>query len=475
MKHLFLFSLTAFLLISCSSESIFENDSETASISYSKPTEYRGVFTTLDGSDQARVYIEIPNSSKPPIAKLEFSNGKSLLVTGTKNTTSISEINIHFESQEISFDFTNHNNSIQAIITNVNYEGKSSDIIAFYHTDRAPVTPIDGTYQCTQCGGSPYLNQGELQTFNFVFLNPDGIGQIATQVTLGTTVFNGIGYQDNCMVNGVLTTCAIESGDGSTTTTGFLANGNPVTWEGTHLYNNQASGPNDCSTLSGTWQWQSLSYGLITGVLSSNSGCYLEIYSENFTGFTGSGFTPTPAAGQLDSDIIIVNGLSDGTLAFGGTRTTGDFARGTSTGGVSTGGVYAFSTGSGNIALGAQPAGSDFTPGVFDFRILNTTGNTLQNFKISYDIYTNNDQGRSSYLNFFYSTDGVNFTQIITLDYTSPIAADSNGFVITNRNNTFSVSIPNGAPIYLRFESDDVAGSGNRDEIAIDNILLEGI
>ena len=52
------------------------------------------------------------------------------------------------------------------------------------------------------------------------------------------------------------------------------------------------------------------------------------IYNETFDGFSGLGFSPSPATGQLDSDIFCVTGLSDGNLAFGDTATTGDFARG---------------------------------------------------------------------------------------------------------------------------------------------------
>ena len=40
--------------------------------------------------------------------------------------------------------------------------------------------------------------------------------------------------------------------------------------------------------------------------------------------------------------------------------------RGSSTGGVSTGGTYAFDIGGGNVALGVQPGGSDFSPGYYE-------------------------------------------------------------------------------------------------------------
>ncbi|NBD36582.1 MAG: hypothetical protein GVY30_11375, partial [Chloroflexi bacterium] len=99
---------------------------------------------------------------------------------------------------------------------------------------------------------------------------------------------------------------------------------------------------------------------------------------EDFNTFDGSGFAPSPAAGQLDSDAWSVTGLSDGDVGFGDTCSGDvDCARGPSTGGVSTGGVYAFDVGSGDYILGIQPGGSDFTPGEFILKVQNTTGSTL--------------------------------------------------------------------------------------------------
>ncbi|MBN1217568.1 MAG: hypothetical protein JXM69_01465, partial [Anaerolineae bacterium] len=125
-------------------------------------------------------------------------------------------------------------------------------------------------------------------------------------------------------------------------------------------------------------------------------------FTEEFTGFTGSGFDPNPGVGQLDSDIWSVTGLSDGDLLFGDSQTTGDFARGPSAGGVTTGGVYAFDVG-GNTILGVQPGGTDFTPGEIILRLQNNTGSTITQLDVSYDIWYRNDQPRANSLNFSYS------------------------------------------------------------------------
>ncbi|MCU0344320.1 MAG: hypothetical protein MUF28_10950, partial [Ignavibacterium sp.] len=116
--------------------------------------------------------------------------------------------------------------------------------------------------------------------------------------------------------------------------------------------------------------------------------------------FAGTGFAPNPSSGQLDSDAWAVTGLSDGSLTFGGTVTTGDFARGSSTGGVTTGGIYAFEVASSNRAFGIQPGSGDWTAGDITLRLLNNSGGSITSMAIAYDIYVRNDQDRANSFNF---------------------------------------------------------------------------
>src|SRR5690606_5924466 len=84
-----------------------------------------------------------------------------------------------------------------------------------------------------------------------------------------------------------------------------------------------------------------------------------------FDSFAAIGLQPIPQAGELNSSHWRIKGLSDGNSIFGGSYSSGDFARGVSTGSVSNGGIYAFDNGSTGRMLGVQPIGSDFTPGSF--------------------------------------------------------------------------------------------------------------
>ena len=193
----------------------------------------------------------------------------------------------------------------------------------------------------------------------------------------------------------------------------------------------------------------------------------------DFTGFGGQGFAPSPTAGQLDSNIWRVTGLSDGDGTFGGTYTTGDFARGTAAGAVSTGGVYSFDVdGNGNTTLGVQPGGSDFTPGDFTLKIENTTGNAVADVYVSYKIWTYNDQDRANSLNFSWSLDDTTYTAVASLDYTTPGTKDATPtWTSVSRSTTLTgVNLPAGGFLYLKWTGDDVSGSGARDQYAIDDV-----
>lgn len=199
--------------------------------------------------------------------------------------------------------------------------------------------------------------------------------------------------------------------------------------------------------------------------------------SIDFAGYDGSGFSPTPAAGQLDSGMLSLAGFSEGDLPFEATAEAGDFARGTTTGGVSAGGVYAFDLGDGDMALGVQPTGSDYSPGSLILRLENATGAPLEGVHVSYDVVVFNDQGRSSSWSLSYSTAELGpYEAVPAADYASPETADAEpAYTLVRRSVELSPpAILPGEHLYLRWSSDDVGGAGSRDEIGIDNITIVG-
>jgi hypothetical protein len=190
--------------------------------------------------------------------------------------------------------------------------------------------------------------------------------------------------------------------------------------------------------------------------------------------FNGSGFTTAPASGQLNSDAWAVTGMSDGNLTFGGTATSGDLARETSTGGVSTGGVYAFEVVASNNALGFQPGASDWTPGTVTLRFQNKTGGVISSLHVAYTVYVRNDQARANNFNFSHSSDDSTYTNVSDLDLTSVEAAD--GFPSWKSYKLIAkitgLSITDNGLYYLKWSSNDVSGSGSRDEFALDDITI---
>ena len=194
--------------------------------------------------------------------------------------------------------------------------------------------------------------------------------------------------------------------------------------------------------------------------------------TENFTAFAGAGFRPNPSAGQLDSDNWAITGFSDGSLAFGGTQTAGDYSRGTTAGGGETsGGIFGNTSGD---MIWIQPVGSDFTPGTMTARYQNNTGTIITSIDVSYTIHCLNNEARANSFNFSWSTDDVTYTPEASLDYTSTAGANGSTTNVTRTITITGLSLANGAMFYIRWMGSDVSGSGSRDEFGLDDISVTG-
>ena len=200
---------------------------------------------------------------------------------------------------------------------------------------------------------------------------------------------------------------------------------------------------------------------------------------EDFNDFRGNGFSSSPSAGQLDSETYRVTGLSDGDGTFGGTHTTGDFARGESTGGETTGGVYAFEISTDDYAAGVQPTGSDMTPGDVTIRVTNNTGEDLNFIDVRADALFLNDADRSTRWTFEASLLDIDaaYQELFFIDSTE--AADTSpAWSRTSIGDVFSlgpIQIADGQQFFIRITGDDLAGSGSRDEFAMDNLSITGL
>lgn len=195
--------------------------------------------------------------------------------------------------------------------------------------------------------------------------------------------------------------------------------------------------------------------------------------------FTGSGFTPSPVGGQLNSEAwrVVLSGTDS--INFGATEDvpSTNYTRGIHNGGVSTGGVYAFTINSSpiNRAIGIQPTEDQFTPGRIVLRMINNTGCFISTVQINYNILVFNDRNRANSFNFSYSLDDQTYIPVSSLDFTSTELADGSPKWDTT---SMSVTLDGifweaDAYLYIAWDGDDVSGSGERDEFALDDITIE--
>lgn len=194
--------------------------------------------------------------------------------------------------------------------------------------------------------------------------------------------------------------------------------------------------------------------------------------------FAAGGIVASPSAGQLDSDAWRVTGLSAGDTTFGGDFTGASFTRGTSTGGVTAQGMWAFDTAGtgGNWTLGIQPGGNDFTPGSITLRVQNNTGGTVSQWDLAYDLFIFNDQNRSNSWNWAWSTDDISYTTIDTFSSAQGGDGSPSWNMATDPEALgVNASVTDGGFLYLQWFGDYVAGSGGRDEFAIDNISVTAV
>ena len=198
----------------------------------------------------------------------------------------------------------------------------------------------------------------------------------------------------------------------------------------------------------------------------------------SFAGFTAPAVwaSATPGAGQLDSNRWAMNadGPLTSTPAVFGVDQAGGL--GTSTGSESATGVYAFDVGGGVTALGVQPTGTFWTPGMFTLRLKNATGGTVTSLQVEWTGWHYNDQGRSNDLRLLHSADNTLYTptppefDMVSPDVASPAPvtwqATSRSLALTGLN------LADGAEYYLRWGGDDVGGSGSRDELALNGVRV---
>lgn len=192
----------------------------------------------------------------------------------------------------------------------------------------------------------------------------------------------------------------------------------------------------------------------------------------------GGGVFNSNVGSMLNSGAWAFEGFSDGQVNFGGSGTSGDYYHNPTTGLPTAGGLYPFGIGGvyNNRVLGIRPSSDDFTPGSITLRLINTTGSTIDQVGISYDICIRNDKDISTAFNLSYSEDNNTYTAAASQDYATPAASGSTTWITVHRDTVINVAWLNNDFFYFRWTSDSVAGAGTGlnlgDVIALDNISI---
>lgn len=461
-KILFAFSAIALLITGCSKDSSEDYNENfdlkaDAGLDQSNLGIYKGIFTTHNAEYRAKVTISVPSNSRTseikfPKAIMELSNGEVFILKAEENASLGNQTHLFFTSVDASFEFSVNADGSNPLVENVYFKELESDIVVLKETSLAPVTPLTGTFECGSCNGHPVLGTGTAQTFNFLFTPADEAGTIVTQMTLGSTIYSGIGLQETCVPDGTITNCNIESGDGITTD-GFVINGNPVSWDGLHVFNNEVSGTNDCSTGYGTWRWMSNGYGLIEGTFKNDgsSTCAITLAAQDFDG-------STPAWNGAP-DVAFFNNGSDGYFGIVGVTESNPTGLPLVPGATSNitkpeiTGSYIFVSDLDDEENGAPSV-------IITSENITTTGFT--NVEITFDYQIENWDG----------ADGFTYTPVIDgVDGASGSIGYTTGDF--DDQGTITISIPDGTnTLGLKIE---IEQNGNGDYGAFDNFKITGI
>lgn len=324
MKKLSLLAFIMMLCIACSvEEETIQNEGTNLEVELEN---YKGIFTTLDGQNRGTLEVTIAEDNRSATGSLTLATGEIIPIYTEQILDLGNTKEVSFTSSDLSFTMSTGEEGETMQIDGVTFRNSESSIIAGRNTNRAPLTTVTGTFVCSMC--QPPLDNMSTQTFNLMFTNAGGNdNSITTQTTLAGTMYPGVATQSGCIVNGSQTTCDLNSGTmAGVMGTAFDPGGGPVTWSGTHTFDNGPSSGSDCSTVSGTWQWDASTIGLVGGAFTSDpmNDCPPPLTQLIFEDFEPTGGMDLPSSGYIVRDES--NGVDRGeNLNDVGSGTGGDY------------------------------------------------------------------------------------------------------------------------------------------------------
>lgn len=205
----------------------------------------------------------------------------------------------------------------------------------------------------------------------------------------------------------------------------------------------------------------------------------------DFDGFKADSAAAPGAIGGINTNWFAIKGFT-GTNAvnnvdFGTINNSPKLKLGTSSGGATTGasptasGIYSFRTDindTSDRAFGFQSTANDLTPGSIYFKIKNTSGQTINSLIFSFTLEVKNNENRANNVQLYHGLDSL--AANLGGTYVSPAAADASPVWIdtTFVLNLLNINLAVNAEYYFLIKTDDVSGSGSRDEFAINDLAI---
>ncbi|MCM4160409.1 right-handed parallel beta-helix repeat-containing protein [Antarcticibacterium flavum] len=297
LKITFCFSL----FLSCSTDETLETIAENTpqkTNNTGKALYYKGVFATANSQFRGVFDLNLPegmqdlnklNSSATGKIKLHTGEVFEAMATEMRSKASESDFKVFFDSEDLQFTFMLDEND-QPLIQDVVYKNQQGAIVAAEETEENPVTPVTGTYKCTNCENQNTdvngiaLNNNE-RTFNMLLTTRDGGTSLTIQTIVGMLVNTELLVNETCNTVDGITYCTIKGGEGLTR--------EPLTWTGVHKYSEDGS--NDCGSISGTFQYDSAELGAIKGEFQSDNSCPTSYFVSPAGNDENTGLSPQDA------------------------------------------------------------------------------------------------------------------------------------------------------------------------------------
>jgi len=355
---------------------------------------YKGIFATRNSKFRGVFELRLPRGKGDLLEVNDNVTGKITLQTGEvfkahaeRLVQKSSDFKLIFGSKDLTFTFDLDENN-NPLITDVVFQGQSAAIIAAQETEDSPVTPVTGTYVCTNCQDqNSAINGIELnndeRTFNMLLTTADGNTNITIQALVGILVDTQLFVNESCTSNGDYTFCVIKSGENLTK--------EPITWTGVHRFTAEGSNSVECSSISGIFNYSSSDFGSIKGEFKSDKSCPNKTYFVSPTGNdANTGISPQDAWKSISKINSIDLKPGDAVLFEGNNSYNGNLYLNDQDGNNSANPIRIASYGTGRATINA---GSSY--GIYAY---NTSGIIIDNLIIAGNgINTNSNSGIQFY------------------------------------------------------------------------------